>query len=120
LAWSEDGTRLASGGDDRAARIWNVAAGKLQTTLPDRPGKILSLVFCGPNRLAAGSTDNLIRVWDLAADKESCRLSGHTGSVAALVWDPTPAMLVSGGFDTTVRLWSMRAQETPVTARRVN
>jgi mitogen-activated protein kinase organizer 1 len=86
-------------------------------TLPARPGVVLSLVFCGPDRLAAGGSDDLIRVWDLTTRSEQLRLVGHTGSVSALVWDAQAELLVSGSFDTTVRLWPLRST-TDVISRR--
>ncbi|MBN2022003.1 MAG: WD40 repeat domain-containing protein [Pirellulales bacterium] len=98
--------RLASGGDDRQLRLWDVAAGTSEA-LPVRSGKILSLGYCPPGRLAVGASDNLIRVWDLAARRELCVLAGHTGSVAELAWNVTEGSLVSGSFDTTVLVWRL-------------
>lgn len=88
-------------------RLWDAVAGIQVGTLPERPGKVLSLSFCGPDRLAAGGSDNLIRVWDLASQTEQVRLIGHTGSVGTLAWDAQRGQLVSGSFDTTVRIWQL-------------
>jgi WD40 repeat protein len=98
---------LASGGDERNILLWDASSGKLLQSLPPRPGKILCLTFCGPTCLAAGAGDNVIRLWDLSAGVEQFHLVGHTGSVTALAWDPGAGTLISGSFDTTVRLWQL-------------
>jgi WD40 repeat protein len=45
------------------------------------------------------------------------RLVGHTGSVTALVWDAAEQVLISGSFDTTVRVWPLKVQGTPIVSR---
>ena len=44
-------------------------------------------------------------------------LVGHTGSVTALDFDEPSALLVSGSYDTTVRLWQV-GRPRPNTATR--
>jgi WD40 repeat protein len=44
-------------------------------------------------------------------------LVGHTGSVAALAWSAAEETLLSGSFDTTVRVWHFKAQGTPIVSR---
>jgi WD40 repeat protein len=110
LAYSPDGTRLASAGEGRDVRLWDTGTGELMQTLPPRRAKILALAFCSAGRLAVGGSDNVIRVWDLADRRERFELVGHTGSVTALTWDASDGMLLSGSFDTTVRLWQLPAE----------
>ncbi len=107
LVYSLDGSLLASGGEDRAVRLWSVADGRPAGALPEVPAPIRSLAFCGSQRLAAGSSDNVIRVFSLATRAKERDLAGHTGSVATLAWDAANQMLISGGFDTTVRFWRL-------------
>ncbi|GAF76614.1 unnamed protein product, partial [marine sediment metagenome] len=52
-------------------------------------------------------SDNVIRVWDTDTRRETGHLIGHTGSVATLAWAPAAKLLISAGFDTTVRLWRL-------------
>ena len=42
---------------------------------------------------------------------------GHTGSVTTLVFSRDAQSLISGGYDTTVRLWDVKKQEEKVTRR---
>ena len=84
-----------------------MATGSLAATLPARPGKVMALTWCGADRLAAGGSDNTIRVWEPSTQREVARLAGHTGSVSTLVFHGGEGQLISGSYDTTVRLWAM-------------
>ena len=117
LAYSPDGSQLATGGDERSVLLWDTATGKLSARVPARPGKILCLTYCGPSQLAVGGSDNIVRVWNLADMRETARLVGHTGSVTALAWDGAASTLVSGSFDTTVRMWQWNVAGTALNQR---
>jgi len=107
LAFSPDAQNLALGTDGSRITIWNPKTGKLISTLPERYGKIFSLQYCGMTILASGGSDNVIRLWDLTANREIANLVGHTGTVSTLFYDEQNNMLISGGFDTTIRHWAM-------------
>ncbi|MGD9648651.1 MAG: WD40 repeat domain-containing protein [Pirellulales bacterium] len=118
IAFSPDGTQVAVAGDGPQLGIFRVADGHEEQSINIRPGKVLSLTYCGPGRLATGQSDNLVRVWDLATGDELSHLVGHRGSVAALEFLPDTQTLISGSFDTTVRFWNVPSEGAPVTARR--
>jgi len=118
LAYSPDGKLLAVGGEARSINLFDPQTGSLVKTLPERPAKTRALVFCGPGILAAGGSDNLIRLWDLATGTEKSHLVGHTGSISSLSWDESSNLLVSGSFDTTVRLWRWSNEPAQRLSRR--
>ena len=70
-----------------------------------------SLCFCGDRLLASGGSNNLIHLWDVATRQEKCCFVGHTGSIATLVYDSKNGTLLSGSFDTTVRVWTVGGQQ---------
>jgi WD40 repeat protein len=74
-------------------------------SLDIRPVKFMSLVFYGPHQLAVSGSDNVVRLWDVRERQELGVLLGHTGTVAAL--DCLGKMLISAGYDTTVRIWTV-------------
>ena len=118
LAYSPDGKFLAVGGQQRVVRLLDAASGKPVADLPERPGEVLALCFCGPDLLASAGSGNVIHLWDLSTRQERCRLVGHTGSVTTLVFHRDAATLISGSYDTTVRLWDVKNQSQEKVTRR--
>ncbi|HEU5089157.1 MAG TPA: hypothetical protein VFT99_16990, partial [Roseiflexaceae bacterium] len=78
LAWSPDGTLLASGGaGENDVLLWDVATRKQRAALRGATGWIRSVAFSPDGQLvAAGSVDNTIRIWDVATGQERMTLSG--------------------------------------------
>ncbi|MGD9723073.1 MAG: WD40 repeat domain-containing protein [Pirellulales bacterium] len=107
LAYVPQGNLLVAAGDSRAITFWDATSGEQRGTLNPRSGKLLSMAVCGENVVATGGSDNVVRVWNWRTQQESDRLLGHTGSVATLAYDPTSDMIISGSFDTTVRVWKL-------------
>jgi WD40 repeat protein len=107
IAFSSDGSYVASSGEDRLIHVAPLAGGA-GYSLPPRPAKVLSITFYGPHQLAAAGSDNQIHLWDVTTREEIGLLRGHTGSVAAL--ECQGKVLVSAGYDTTVRVWDVGDQ----------
>jgi WD40 repeat protein len=118
IAFSPDGKRIAAAGNSATINIFDVASGQPVMTLDVRPAKEFSLLFLDNRRLASGGTDNLVRIWDLDSRVVTAELVGHTGTVAALARDATGNIVVSGSYDTTLRVWNLAEPSAPATARR--
>jgi WD40 repeat protein len=73
VAFSEDGSMLATAGDDGVARVWDPATGQEQWTFrgPDPDGEVWGPSFSPDGSLLATSwpDEGIVRVWDLATGR---------------------------------------------------
>jgi WD40 repeat protein len=126
VAYSPDGTLLASGGWDGDVCIWNAADGSLTATL-QQPSEATSLrqgnqygitsVVWSPDgeRIAAACWDSTIKVWEARSGRRLATLRGSQGGVVTLAWNPDSRQLASGGRDRAIRIWdSLDASQTRV------
>jgi WD40 repeat protein/formylglycine-generating enzyme required for sulfatase activity len=108
LVFSPDGRRLATGGRDETARIWDVASGLLVRTIPV-PAWVLAVAFSSDGtRLAIGTmgiSPKRIRVVDLKTGTTLLELSEHKSAVNALAYSPDGRVLASGGAGGEIFFW---------------
>jgi tricorn protease-like protein len=118
MTFSGDGRHLASCGEDRIIRVWEIASGTCRV-LPGHTDDLFALAFHpGGTRLASAGRDRAVWLWDLARGEDVARLQGHTSYVWSLAFSPDGNTLVSGSGDSTVRLWDTEPLAKRHQARR--
>jgi small GTP-binding protein len=110
IAWSPDGSYLASPSSDRTIRIWDARNGMCVRTLQGHNSVVYSVAWSPDGqRLASASEDKTIRVWNV--DTGACvrTLKGHNGAVFSVAWSQDNSVLASGGRSDTdgVYLWQV-------------
>jgi WD40 repeat protein len=103
LAFSPDGTRLASG-EFRVVRVWGTAEWDLRWTLGPHADRVLALAFSPDGkRLAAGgglpSESGEVKLWDLETGRLLWSAAPHSDTVLALDFAPDGAAIFTGGAD---------------------
>ena len=65
VAFSPDGTRIASASQDRSVKVWDAAMGEEVLTLKGHANRAFGVAFSPDGRrIASASVDGTVRVWD--------------------------------------------------------
>jgi WD40 repeat protein len=98
---------IASGSEDKTARIWNAQTGQPLLTLSGHTGVVRSVAYSPDNqRLATGSDDKTVWIWNAQTGQHLLTLSGHTGILRSVAYSPDSQRLASGSDDNTARVWN--------------
>jgi WD40 repeat protein/DNA-binding SARP family transcriptional activator len=110
VAWSPDGSTMATGGGQGKVILWRPTDGKQLATFPVDTSWILAMAFSPDGSLlaASGIGDRQVTVWDVSTRRLLGRLP-HPAFVGAIAFGPGDKLLATAA-DGEVRLWDLAAQ----------
>jgi len=106
IAWSPDGTRIASGDALHHVQVWDPLTGKILLTYQKHTGPITALAWSPDgNSLASASDDQTVQVWDATSGKQIQTYTDHAQGVRTLLWAADGQSILSAGSDHLIWVW---------------
>ncbi len=114
VAWSPDSTKVASGGSDGTAQVWEGTTGAHPLIYRGHRTNVNALAWAPPSnnqRIASASGnsffggEHVVQVWVALTGEHLLTYSGHTQPVLSVAWSPDGRQAVSGSADKTAQVW---------------
>jgi WD40 repeat protein len=113
MAFSLDGSRLASASGDGTVKLWNSATGQVAHTLVGHLGQAHCVAFSpdGTRLASGGQDDGTVRIWDATTGNLVYTLEDRDKSVFSVSFSPDGNRLASacmgGAVVNAVKIWDM-------------
>jgi WD40 repeat protein len=115
VAFSPDGTTIASGGVDKTIRFWEVTTGREIAKVTTKT--VASRLLFSPDGKMVVFGDALsetVGVLDVGSKEVRANLEGHSGGVWSLAFNPGSSLLAVGTGDGPVLVWDTATRKQTV------
>jgi WD40 repeat protein len=128
VAWSPDGTQLASADDQGIVKIWDVADSKEMASFQAQAGGVRALAWSPDGKQLATASQGALQLWEAATGKETRTLPlaanprpvGRLPSSRAtsLIWSPGKQQkLALADADGQIQIWDLSTGDNPLVLR---
>jgi WD40 repeat protein len=108
LAFSPDGSKLATAHIAGAAYLWDPRTGRRLVTLAGHTGAVTGVSFSYDGAtVATAGEDGTVRLWDAETGVQQLALPGHTNVAHHVRFSPDGTKLASSGADGVARVWAL-------------
>ena len=108
VAFSPDGTRIASASYDHTVRVWDAHTGAPVEMAEMRHGDGVWFLAFSPDgkQIASSGGDEVVRVWDAQTGEAILEpLKGHRDTVTHGCYSPDGTRIITGAWDGRIIMW---------------
>lgn len=116
-SFSADANAITSASEDRRIIRYDLLQHEVVWNHELAMSKLISLCLINDQLVAVAGADNGIRLFDAETNQVVAEMAGHQGTVAVMT--ACGESLVSGSFDTTVRIWNLAELEEMRVGRNI-
>lgn len=110
LAWSPDGTQIASCAYEPEAKIWNATTGDHERSLYGHRSFVSSIAYSPDGKqIATGSRDTTLRFWDAQDGAPLSTLWGQYSGIEDLAFNPAGNTVATSGT-WCIKTWSAESE----------
>lgn len=107
VAFSPDGSTIATGSYDKLVKLWDAATGKELRTLKEHSDAVYSVAFLPDGKqLVSGAGDRTLKIWEAQSGKRLFTISDALDAIYAVTVHPSGSKLAAAGADRMIRTWS--------------
>jgi glucose repression regulatory protein TUP1 len=106
VAFSHDGRHLATGAEDKLARVWNIELKQLERSFSGHDQDVYAVAwFSGMTHIASCSGDHTVRLWDRGAGNQVWSQPTEDG-LTCIAISPNDNYVVAGSLDHSITVWN--------------
>ena len=106
LAWSPDGSRIASASSDRTVQVWDPTTGQIFLVYSGHSDAVKAVGWSPDgSQIASTGIDATVHIWDALTGDTLFVYDEHHARIYTLAWSPDGSRIASGDAHNMVRVW---------------
>ncbi|CAH1135159.1 unnamed protein product [Ceutorhynchus assimilis] len=112
-----DGSLILAGGEEKNVKLFDISTKSMLRLFKGHSAPVHRVAFVHKEpQIVSFSDDKSVRVWDIATENTLHTFEGHSDYIRAGIVSPDmPNIILSGGYDSIVKMWDTRTDKEVMT-----